>query len=247
MLHVWVVDHPCGPFAGIDEHVVDCGAHDHWTPGRTDGPRVGRPSWAQGHRLAIRYTPRVEPEIQASIVESLKTEKAAEILDEMAPDEAADLLAELEEETSKEILEEMDVEPVSEVRELLEFAEDSAGGLMNTEYVTLHHRATVADAMEALQGNEELLESLNTVFLVDQEGRLSGTVPLTRLFTADRSTPLAKFAIEKHLSVPVDEKQDRVTELFDKYNLLVLPVLYEDGSMAGVITADDVISVLRQR
>ena len=147
----------------------------------------------------------VEPEIQASIVESLETEKAAEILEEMAPDEAADLLAELEEETSKEILEEMAVEPVTDVRELLEFAEDSAGGLMNTEYVTLHQRATVADAMEALNGNEELLESLNTVFLIDEEGRLSGTVPLTRLFTAERSTPLAKFAIEKHLAVSVGE------------------------------------------
>ena len=79
----------------------------------------------------------VDPDIQASILESLETEKAAEIVEEMAPDEAADVLAELEQETSDEILEEMEHEPKQEVRELLEFEEDSAGGMMNTEYVAL--------------------------------------------------------------------------------------------------------------
>ena len=88
----------------------------------------------------------VDPEIQASILESLETEKAADIVEEMSPDEAADVLAELEEETSEEILEEMDSEPKAEVRELLEFEEDTAGGMMNTEYVALHENATVADA-----------------------------------------------------------------------------------------------------
>ncbi len=108
----------------------------------------------------------VEPGIQASILESLETEKAAEIIEEMAPDEAADVLAELEEETSHEILQELDVEPKADLSELLEFEEDSAGGLMNTEYVALHDLATVADAIAALRGNEEMLESLNALFLI---------------------------------------------------------------------------------
>src|SRR5207302_8133593 len=107
----------------------------------------------------------VEPNIQASILESLETEKAAEIVEEMAPDEAADVLAELEEETSEDILEEMQHQPKAEVRELLEFEEDTAGGMMNTEYVALNEHATVGDALNALRGNEELLENLNTLFL----------------------------------------------------------------------------------
>lgn len=189
----------------------------------------------------------VDPKMQASILESLEPEKAAEIVEEMAPDEAADVLAELEEETSEEILEEMETAPGAEVRELLEFKEDSAGGMMNTEYVSLYENATVNDAIAALRGNEDLLDNLSTLFLVDAEGRLAGVVSLPRLFVASPDTPLKSLAAETVVKVSVDEKQDRVTELFDKYNLLSLPVLDEDEKLAGVITADDIISVLRQR
>jgi CBS domain-containing protein/sporulation protein YlmC with PRC-barrel domain len=189
----------------------------------------------------------VEPEIQASILESLETEKAAEILEEMAPDEAADVLAELGEETSEEILDEMEAEPGSEVRELMEFEEDTAGGLMNTEFVTLHAGATVADAAAALRGNEELLESLNTLYLVDGEERLAGAVPIARLFPAAAETKMADLCIEPLIEAPVDETRDRVTEIFDKYNLLTLPVVDEERRLVGVITADDVISILRNK
>jgi sporulation protein YlmC with PRC-barrel domain/CBS domain-containing protein len=189
----------------------------------------------------------VDPKMQASILEALEPEKAADIVEEMAPDQAADVLSELEEATSEEILDEMDSEPKTDVRELLEFEEDTAGGMMNTEYVVLHDNASVADAMAALKGNEDLLESLNTLFLVDAEERLSAAIPLARLFIAAADAKLKDLASETLIQVPVDEKQDRVTALFDKYNLLTLPVVDEDGKLAGVITADDIISVLRQK
>jgi len=189
----------------------------------------------------------VDPKMQASILEALEPEKAANIVEEMAPDQAADALAELEESTSRDILDEMEVAPESEVRELLEFPEDTAGGMMNTEYIALHEGATVADAMAALKGNEEQLESLNALFLVDSEGRLSGAVPLARLFIASGVTPLKQLTSETLISATVDEKQDEVTELFDKYNLLALPVVDDERRLAGVITADDIISVLRHK
>src|SRR5665213_609921 len=189
----------------------------------------------------------VDPNIQVSILESLETEKAAEIVEEMAPDEAADVLGELEEETSDEILEEMEHAPKHEVEELLEFDEDTAGGLMNTEYVSLPDTATVADALRALKDNEDLLETLNTLFLVDHEERLKGSVPLARLFLHQGDQLLSTLAAETLIQVPVKERQDRVTELFDKYNLLALPVVDEDQKLTGVITADDIISVLRQK
>ena len=197
--------------------------------------------------VAAETLTEVDPEIQASILESLETETAADIVEEMSPDHAADVLAELEEETSEEILEEMEHEPKSEVQELLEYEEDTAGGMMNTEYVALKEDATVGDALAALRENEELLETLNTLFLVDSEDHLKGTVPLARLFLHEGATRLASLAVETTIDVPVDERQDRVTELFDKYNLLALPVIGEDGKLAGVITADDIISVLRQK
>jgi CBS domain-containing protein len=197
--------------------------------------------------VAAEALTEVDPKMQASILESLEPEKAADIVEEMAPDEAADVLKGLEESTSEGILEEMEVAPESEVRELLEFKEDTAGGMMNTEFISLHESATVADAMAALKGNEDQLESLNAVFLVDGEGRLTGTVPLARLFIASGATPLRQLATETLISATVTEKQDEVTELFDKYNLLALPVVDEDGRLAGVITADDIISVLRHK
>lgn len=189
----------------------------------------------------------IDPTIQASILESLETGIAADIVEEMAPDEAADALAALEEATSDEILEEMEGEPKQDVEDLMEFAEDTAGGLMNTEYVALQETAVVADALAALRANEDLLDSLNTLFLIDGEERLKAAVPLTRLFLHEGSVPLATLASETMISVDVEERQDRVTELFDKYNLLTLAVVDETGKLAGVITADDIISVLRQR
>jgi len=189
----------------------------------------------------------IEPRMQASILESLEPEKAADIVEEMAPDEAADVLSELEEQTSEDILDEMDLEPKTEVRELLEFEEDTAGGMMTTEYVALHENASVLDALAALRGNESLLETLNTLFLIDADEKLSASIPLARLFAASAGARLKDLGSETLFQVPVDEKQDRVTEMFDKYNLLTLPVVDEDGKLAGVITADDIISVLRQK
>jgi sporulation protein YlmC with PRC-barrel domain/predicted transcriptional regulator len=189
----------------------------------------------------------VDPKLQVSILESLDTEKAADIVEEMAPDTAANVMAELEEETSEEILEEMDAEPKTEVEELLEFEEDTAGGMMNTEYVALPENAAVKDALAALRDNEDLLEGLNTLFLTDAGGRLTGAVPVGRLLVAEPATPVKDLAISTLISVSVDEKQDRVTALFDKYNVLTLPVVNREGKLAGAITADDVITVLRHR
>src|SRR5260370_37913025 len=102
----------------------------------------------------------VEPDIQASIRESLETEPAADIVEEMSPDHAADALSELGAETSEEILEEMEHEPKAEDRELLEFKEDTAGGMMNTEFVSLQEHTTGANALQALNQNEDLPKSL---------------------------------------------------------------------------------------
>jgi len=141
----------------------------------------------------------------------------------------------------------MESEPKNEVAELLEYEEDTAGGMMNTEYVALHDNATAADAFAAIRGNEELLETLNALFLIDAEGKLVGAVPVSRLFVADPQAPLKTLVSVPLIQATVDESQDRVTELFDKYNVLTLPVVDEEGRLSGVITADDIISVLRQK
>jgi CBS domain-containing protein len=197
--------------------------------------------------VAAEALSEMDMDVQTSILESLETERAAEIIEEMAPDEAAHVLAELEEETSSDILEELTEESKSEVSELIEYRDHTAGALMTTEYVAVPEDATVHDAIEVLRQNEELLESLNTIFLVDADERVVGTVPLARLFIAPGSDPLRQSAVEPLLVVSVSEKESRVTELFDKYNVLTLPVVDRERRLAGVITADDIISVLRQK
>ncbi len=187
----------------------------------------------------------ISPEIQSSILESLDEDKAADIIEEMSPDEAADVLGDLDQDTYEAILEEMENEPKAEVRELLEHREDSAGRLMTTEYITMPTDATVGDAIAAIAANAEIIDNLNTLFLIDAEERLTGAVPLARLFTVAGSEPLAGLQAERLLSVLVTEKQDRITELFDKYNLLTLPVLDKQKRLVGVIHADDIIALLR--
>ena len=189
----------------------------------------------------------VDPKMQASILESLEPEKAADIVEEMSPDEAAHALSELEDETTAEILDEMEQEPVDEVKELLEYDENTAGGMMNTEAIVLPEDTTLAEALAILRRHEDMLENTHVLFLNDRAGKVTGSVALARLFLADGATRLKDLAGSSLISTTVDEKQNRVTELFDKYNLLALPVVDEEGALAGVITADDVISVLRQR
>jgi Mg/Co/Ni transporter MgtE len=99
--------------------------------------------------------------------------------------------------------------------------------------------------MAEIREHEDLLDTLTTVFLVDVHGRLVGGVPVARLVTAALDATVASMAGDPPQAVTVDERQDRVTDLFDKYNLLALPVVDARGQLAGVITADDIISVLR--
>src|SRR6266478_4495956 len=129
----------------------------------------------------------VEPDPQRRLRLNISHEK----LEKIHPADLADIVEELGPAERGAIFESIDSEVAAEaeVRELLEFKPNTAGGMMNTEYISLHEGATVADALSALKGNEDQLESLNAVFLVDSDGRLTGTVPLARLFVASSGSP----------------------------------------------------------
>ena len=190
----------------------------------------------------------VDPDMQTRIIENLKADKAADILEEMEPSEAADLLNELEENRSEEILEEMEPEEKEELEELLEFrGENTAGGLMDPGYLSFPQAATVRDAMQELPKHEEVLEDLHTLFLLDEDDRLISSVPLAKLLISPGSTPLSSLAADPLLFVHSSESEDRVAEMFDKYNLLTLPVVDDHQRLLGVITVDDIVALLRQR
>lgn len=194
---------------------------------------------------AAELLSEVAPEFQTRILESLRAEKAADILEEMEPSEAADLLNELEQEKSEEILEEMQPEEKEDVEELREFRDDTAGGLMDTGFFSLPDSATVESAMTALRDREDSLEKLHSIFLVDDAERLQCTVPLAKLFFAAGDTPLCELSSHPLLCVSPNERPDRITEIFDKYNLLSLPVVDDHQRLIGVITVDDIVALLR--
>ncbi len=189
----------------------------------------------------------VEHDIQVSILESLEADQAAKILEEMAPDEAADVLQELEEEHSDEILEEMDEETKEDVEELLEYDEHTAGGLMNVDYVALDRNGTVSEARELLRISSEASELLPVIFATGGDGSLSAQIPVAKLLLADSTARLVDLEQEPAVHVGVDAREQKVVEMFDRYNLLCLPVVDEGKRILGVITADDVISLLRRK
>ena len=190
----------------------------------------------------------VDPKLQVSIVNSLDSDRAADIVEEMDPDAAADLLGDLSPERSEAILHQMQPEERQEVQELLEFAEDTAAGRMTTEYMALSTHAKARDAIEMLRKFEGGLESMSTIYLVAEGEKLVGAVPLASLVLASPDAPLSSLTVEPLISCHPGADEREVAELFDKYNLLTLPVVdAESGELTGVITADDVISILRAK
>src|SRR5580700_10533677 len=192
--------------------------------------------------VAAEALEEVDPKVQKAIVESLDSDRAADIVEEMDPDAAADLLADLPEERTSEILLEMQPAERKEVTDLLEFKENTAAGRMNTQYLALGLNAIASDAVEALRHFEGGVENMSTIYLMDSRGTLAGAVPLAKLVLASPGDPLLSLTQEPLISCKAGTNEKEVAELFDKYNLQMLPVVDDQNKLTGVITSDDVIS-----
>ncbi len=196
--------------------------------------------------VAAEALEEIDPKVRASIVESLNSTRAADIVEEMDPDAAADLLEDLSEKQSGEILEQMEPEGRDEVAHLLEFGERTAAGRMTTEFVAVPDTAVVDDAIEALKRFEGSHEALATIYLTGSGQRLVGAVTLVKIATSSAAAQLSDLS-EPFIACALDTPDDEVAALFDKYNLITLAVSDEHGRLAGIITADDVITMLRHR
>jgi CBS domain-containing protein len=187
----------------------------------------------------------LDKRLQTQVVEKLDPEKAADIIEEMNPDEAADLIQNLEPETSNKVLDEMENREAREVEGLLHFAENSAGGMMNTEIVVVGEDATRGEVVDYIRFHEISADQLDNIVLINREAVLSGTVPIARLVLADSEQRMSELAFQPLLSVAPDASDKEVFELFDKYNLRSLTVVNEFKCPVGAITVDDVVSRLR--
>jgi magnesium transporter len=194
--------------------------------------------------VAAETLEELDPDVKISIVESLDRNRAADILEEMDPDAAADLLGDLTEAQSGEILKEMEPEERQEVTQLLEFGERTAAGRMTTEFIAVPETSVVDDAIDALKSFEGGREALATIYLTGAGSKLTGAVPLVKIAVSSPAVQLSELS-EPYVACARDTPQDEVADLFDKYNLLTLAVVDEHGRIAGIITADDVIAMLR--
>jgi magnesium transporter len=194
--------------------------------------------------VAAETLEELDPDVKVSVVESLDKDRAADILEEMDPDAAADLLNDLTEERSDAILEEMQPAERREVTQLLEFGEHTAAGRMTTEYIAVPETSSVDTAIEALKAFEGSREALATIYLTGEAQRLAGSVPLVKIAISPATVPLADLS-EPYVACAPDTPESEVAALFDKYNLITLAVVDEHGRLSGIITADDVITMLR--
>ena len=140
----------------------------------------------------------------------------------------------------------MHPEERQEVAQLLEFGEYTAGRHMTTEYVAVAETAVVDDAIEALKTFEGSSEAVATIYLIGDGQKLAGSVPLVRIAISSPAVQLSQLSDEV-VSCTLDTPEAEVAEIFDKYNLITLAVIDEHGRLAGIITADDVITMLRHR
>ena len=176
---------------------------------------------------------------QVDILEALEPEKAADILEEMGPDEAADLVADLSEERQEQLLGLMEPEEASDVRELLAYGEETAGGLMTTDFITVTPEMTAEQVIERLRELHPDADQVYYLYVADADGLLVGTITLRGLIVAVPETAVRDFMRPDPISVSVDLDAEQVGAAIARYNLLALPVVDAEGRMQGIVTVDD--------
>jgi magnesium transporter len=186
----------------------------------------------------------MDPEAQVDVLEDLSPARAADILEEMSPDDAADLVADLDQETRDEILAHMERDEAEELGELLAYPEDSAGGLMTTEYIALEEHLTAGGAIDRLRELEPDAETIYYVYVTSDDGQLVGVLSLRDLIVAPPDTRIGDVMIREPVAVLITADQDEVAEVVAHYNLLAVPVVDEDNQLRGIVTVDDALDTV---
>lgn len=184
----------------------------------------------------------LEADMRNVVINQLNDEQVTDILEEMEPDEAADVLSDLPEQKAQELLDMMDQEDAEDIQELLEHEEDSAGGLMNPDYLRLTSDITVGRALEILKGCADEVETIFYGYVVTADDQLEGVVSLKGLIMNSPDTHITDIMEENIKSVRIDAEPEDMLETLAKYDLIAIPVLDAEDKMAGIVTVDDVLA-----
>ncbi len=205
-------------------------------------------------RLFDLVAPETKPDVLAElesqagsdVLEALTVAEISDLVEEMAPDDAADVLGDLEEERSAAVLDHMEDEEAADVRRLLAYPDDSAGGIMTTDVVSMRVDQTVQEALDAIAYMEEG-EPFVFAYIVDEHGILRGQIDIWELLrTKDRQRPLKEFGHNTPVTASLFDDQEDVAHRLRQYDLSAIPVVDSTGRLVGRITVDDVIDVIAE-
>jgi CBS domain-containing protein len=201
---------------------------------------------ALDNEMAAETLEEMHAATQARIIGEMDEKRAATILEHMSPDEAADVLGDLPEAKAEDLFNRMEGEEQADVAELLPYEDDTAGGLMTTEFVTLPRALTVGEALARLREMAETPNMIYYLYVVETEGswKLVGVIALRSLILADPSAPLEEVMREDFQVAYPDDAAKEVAQKIAEYNLLALPVLDDAGDILGIVTVDDAMEML---
>lgn len=186
-----------------------------------------------------------DDEEKYEILKLFSDAKQKHILEEMSKDEITDLLGELEDEEAKELLSKMSSEDRQDVKELMCYDEDTAGGLMTTEFISIRARNTVRQTLEFLQNCTDA-ETTYYLYVTDRTNTLKGVVSLRDIVSSPFETNMLEITNPNVITVRYDEDQEAVAKVFEKYSFVMMPVVDEENHMLGVITFDDIMDVIQE-
>ena len=214
--------------------------------GRRDEAETAVAAERLGDELTADVVAELDPGEAADILERLDPADAADVLEEMSPDDAADVVEELDQEDADEVLGEMSAADAAELRELLAYPPDSAGGIMTPDFVAVRPSWNVEQAIGQLRRVADEAETVNYVYVTEEDGRLLGVLSLRDLFRARSAQPVTTVMIPSAVRVDASADQEEVARLFAQHRFLALPVVDNSERLLGIVTADDVRDVLEE-
>lgn len=191
--------------------------------------------------LAADILEEIEPDIQADLIENLSEDKTTEVLDSMPNDEIADMLDEVDEETAEKILLSMEKEDAEEVRKLMEYEKETAGSIMNKDFIAFNINITLKETLDIMREMKPEEEVMYYIYVTNLEGKLEGVISFKDLIFMPQEKTLKEVMNKNIVTVKDADKLEDAMETSVKYNLLSLPVVDKDEKLCGVIIINDLV------
>lgn len=190
----------------------------------------------------------LDEEDRKKLLEGMEPEQIGHFIDLLDTDDAVDLIQELDEEDRDEVIQNIeDVEQAGDIVDLLQYDEDTAGGMMGTEMIVVNENLSMPDCLREMRRQAEELDDIYYVYVIDNDGKLRGILPLKKMITHPSVSKIKHVMDVDPMAVKTDTPIDEVAIDFEKYDLVAMPVVDSIGRLVGQITVDDVMDEVREQ